>query len=162
MRGRPISLISKYNQQHSKTLPSKPDPHGGFKGGRRRKGGKEGREGGSICREYSECWNKASFTLTVENHDGCDVSASVAVIWSAPDGDEVLIEMVLVPLHHKLMGTCNQRQIINVIELYIVSTTSKKLWERWGVPPMQLYLRITILPHGETLPMFEYLTSTRI
>jgi len=72
-----------------------------------REGG-EGK-GGSICREYSECWNEASFTLTVENHDGCDVSAAVAIIWGAPYGDEVLIKVVLVPLHDKLMSASNQR-----------------------------------------------------
>src|SRR5271170_3093538 len=65
--------------------------------------------GGVICREYSEGGNEAGFTLTIENHDGSDVSASIAVIWRTPDGDEVLIEMVFVPLHDKLMSTCNQR-----------------------------------------------------
>ena len=70
-------------------------------------GGERG--GGVICREYSEGGDEAGFTLTVEDHDRSDVSASIAIIWCTPDGDEVLIEMVLVSLHNKLMRTCNQR-----------------------------------------------------
>ena len=94
----PISLISKYTISDVQE-----DPPTGSK----KEVGYRGR--GVICREYSEGGNEACFTLTVENHDGSDVSASIAVIWCTPDGDEVLIEMVLVPLHDKLMSTCNQR-----------------------------------------------------
>ena len=98
-----------HQQVHNQQRPIKLNPPQTAQRTTRLDGGGGEGGGGIICREYSEGGNKASFTLTIENHDGCDVSASIAVIWCTPDGNEVLIEMVLVPFHDKLMSACNQR-----------------------------------------------------
>ena len=55
------------------------------------------------------------FVVHVENRG--DVTASVAVVGSGPDGDEVLVlEPELVTIHNELMGTRNQVDVVDVIE----------------------------------------------
>jgi hypothetical protein len=73
---------------------------------------------GNICTEDFESWYKTCFTLSVKDHDTCYISTSVAVIWCTPDCDEVLIEMVFVSFHDELMCSCNQREIIYMVELH--------------------------------------------
>ena len=52
----------------------------------------------------------------VEN--GSDISASVAVVGGRPDCNQVLVfEPVFESIHHQLMGSSNQLNIIDVVEL---------------------------------------------
>lgn len=67
--------------------------------------------------EDLECRHKARFPLAIEDHDAGDVAAAVAVVGGTPDGHEVLIKVIFVALHDELMGPCDQREIIDVIEL---------------------------------------------
>jgi hypothetical protein len=68
-------------------------------------------------REDFECGDETRFAFAVEDHDAGDVAAAVAVVGGTPDGHEVLIKVVFVAFHDELMGSCNQREIIDVIEL---------------------------------------------
>jgi len=55
--------------------------------------------------------------LLIHVQNGSDVTTSVAVVWSRPDGDEVLVfEPVLEAIHDELMCSCNQSDIVDVIE----------------------------------------------
>lgn len=50
--------------------------------------------------------------------DRSQVSAAVAVVRSAPHGDDVLIgEMVFIALVHELVCTGNEREVVDVTEL---------------------------------------------
>jgi hypothetical protein len=53
----------------------------------------------------------------MNSHNGSQIATSVTVIRGWPNGDQLVIEHVLVPLLHQLMGTSNQLQIIDVVEL---------------------------------------------
>jgi hypothetical protein len=55
--------------------------------------------------------------LLIDVQDGSNVTASVAVVRSRPDGNEVLVfEPVLEAIHDKLMRSCDQGNVIDVIE----------------------------------------------
>lgn len=54
-------------------------------------------------------------------HDRGDIAAAVAVVWSRPDSDHVLVfEVVLVAFVDKLMSSGNELQAVDVVELYDV------------------------------------------
>jgi hypothetical protein len=72
---------------------------------------------GLICTEYFEGGYKTSFTLSVENHDTCDIPTSVTVIRCTPDRNEILIEMIFITFHDKLMCSCNQGEVIYMVKL---------------------------------------------
>jgi len=56
--------------------------------------------------------------LLVDKHDRSDISAAVAIIGGRPDRDQVrVLEPEFEAVHHKLMGTSDQAQAVNVIEL---------------------------------------------
>lgn len=53
----------------------------------------------------------------VDFHDGCLVTASVAVVGSGENGDNVFFMSPIVATHHKLMGTRYQFKSIGMVEL---------------------------------------------
>ena len=57
------------------------------------------------------------FHELVHFHDGCFVTATVAVVGCGEDGDDVAVVGPVVTVHHKLMGACYQFQVIRVVEL---------------------------------------------
>jgi hypothetical protein len=73
---------------------------------------------GHICTENFECWDKTAVALAVEDHDTGYISTAIAVIRGTPDCDEILIEMILVAFHNKLMGPCDQGEVVYVVELH--------------------------------------------
>jgi len=68
-------------------------------------------------RKYFKCWYKARFPLAMKDHDAGHIAAAVAVVGSAPYGHEILVEVVFVSLHDELMGPCDQREVVDMIEL---------------------------------------------
>ena len=74
------------------------------------------------------------FVIHVQN--GSDVSASVAVVWCGPNGDEVLIsEPILEAVHHKLMCSGDQRNVVDVIEFGGDLGAEKPSSTSWGHSP---------------------------
>jgi hypothetical protein len=70
--------------------------------------------------EKLECW----FQVLVDLAYGRQVSAAVAVVGSTPDGNHIIVrEVILVTLVYKLVGSCNEGQIVHVAELvrYLVT-----------------------------------------
>lgn len=64
--------------------------------------------------EQFERW----FELLVDLADGREVSAAVAVIRGAPHGDDILVvEVVLVAFVDELMGSSDDREIVDMAEL---------------------------------------------
>jgi hypothetical protein len=63
-----------------------------------------------------------------------------------------LIKVVFVALHDELMGPCDQREIIDVIELLSACKRGRK-----GGPPGRLYRRITSLRRVVRQPTSGYL-----
>jgi hypothetical protein len=55
--------------------------------------------------------------MLVELHDRGDVAASVAVVRRRPHGHQLLVEHVLVALHHQLMGARDHVDVVRVVEL---------------------------------------------
>lgn len=55
--------------------------------------------------------------VLVDFEDGGDVTASVAVVGCRPDRDQALAEPVLEAVHNKLMRTCDELEVVDVIEL---------------------------------------------
>lgn len=50
--------------------------------------------------------------------DRGQIATSVAVVGSAPHGDDVLVgEVIFIALVHQLMGASNQREIVDMAEL---------------------------------------------
>jgi len=61
---------------------------------------------------------KGSYELVVHIQDRCNITASVAIVWCGPNGNEVLIsEPIFEAVHDKLMRSGNQRNVIDVIKL---------------------------------------------
>jgi hypothetical protein len=128
-----------------------------------------------ICAKYLEGGNETAFAFAVEDHDGSDVAASVAVIGSAPHRDQVLIKVVFVAFHDELMCSCDEREIVDMIELSVslrmreggeierdrMGRVRRMKDGNRGVPPRLLYRQITILLHGVRRPMFEYLLVSK-
>jgi len=48
----------------------------------------------------------------VDFHDGCLVTASVAVVWCRKDCDDVTVVGPVVTIHDELMGTSNQFKVV--------------------------------------------------
>lgn len=56
--------------------------------------------------------------VLIDVQNACIISASVAVVDSRPDCDQVLFrEPVLVTLHDELVSACNQVETVQMIEL---------------------------------------------
>lgn len=55
--------------------------------------------------------------VLVDLEDGGDVTTSVAVVGRRPDRDQALAEPVLKAVHNELMRTCDELEVVNVIEL---------------------------------------------
>ena len=55
--------------------------------------------------------------LLVHLHYACFVSAAVAVVGRRKDGDDGLVVAPVEAVHHKLVSTCNQLQVVGVIEV---------------------------------------------
>ncbi len=56
--------------------------------------------------------------VLIDVQNACIISASVAVVDSRPDSDQVLFrEPVLVTLHDELVSACNQVETVQMIEL---------------------------------------------
>jgi hypothetical protein len=73
-------------------------------------------------REDLEIWLK----IFAQRHDRSDIPATIAVIRSRPNGHDVLRgKMILIPFVDELMCSSNQLEIVDVVELpKLVSTTS--------------------------------------
>jgi len=54
--------------------------------------------------------------MFVDFHDGCLITAPVAVIWGREYGHYVSILRPIITLHNQLMSSCNQSQAIIVVE----------------------------------------------
>lgn len=60
---------------------------------------------------------KRGLQIVSDLTDRCKVSASVAVIRCAPDGDDVLVrEVVFVPLVYELVCSRNEGKVVDVAE----------------------------------------------
>jgi len=57
------------------------------------------------------------FHVFVEFHDGCLVTAAVAVVGSGEDGDDALLVAPVVALHDELMRSGDERETVGTIEL---------------------------------------------
>jgi len=68
-------------------------------------------------RKDFKCRHKARFPLAMKDHDTGYIAAAVAVVGCAPYGHEILVKVVFVPLHDELMGSCDQREVVDMIEL---------------------------------------------
>jgi hypothetical protein len=55
--------------------------------------------------------------VLVQLQDGRDIAASVAVVGRRPDGHQSVVEHGLVALHHKLMRSADQLDVVRLIEL---------------------------------------------
>lgn len=74
--------------------------------------------------------------LLIDVQDGSNVTASVAVVRSRPDGNEVLVfEPVLEAIHDKLMCSGNQRDVIDVIEFSCHFRAEQPTSASWGHGP---------------------------
>lgn len=74
--------------------------------------------------------------LLVDVQDGSDVTASVAVVGGRPDCDEVLVlEPVLEAVHHQLMRSGNQSDIVDVIEFSGNFRAEQPSSSSWGHCP---------------------------
>lgn len=57
--------------------------------------------------------------VAVQEQDGSYILATVALIRRAPNCNQrVFGEHELVPLHHKLVGTCDELNVIGVVEMF--------------------------------------------
>ena len=65
---------------------------------------------GSIYRE-------ATRSVLPNGENGSHVPTAVAVIWRGPYGGKRLVEHVFVAFLHKLMGACDERKRVDVVEL---------------------------------------------
>ena len=74
--------------------------------------------------------------LLIDVQDGSNVTASVAVVRSRPDGNEVLVfEPVLEAIHDKLMRSCDQGNVIDVIEFSCHFRAEQPTSTSWGHGP---------------------------
>ncbi len=61
---------------------------------------------------------KFRFQVLPKIHDGSNIAAAVTIVWSRPDGDYIFVfEVVLVAFIDQLMGSCNELQPVNMVEL---------------------------------------------
>ena len=52
------------------------------------------------------------FHELVNFHDGCLVTASIAVVWRRKDSDDVTVVGPVVAVHDELMSTSNQFEVV--------------------------------------------------
>lgn len=69
----------------------------------------------SRCRVENE---EVVIHVLVDLHDACLIRASVTVVWRRKDCYYVLIVRPVEPVHHKLMSTGDQFQVVHVIKLF--------------------------------------------
>ena len=77
-------------------------------------------------RKDFKCRHEARFALAMEDHDTGDIAAAVAIVGCAPYCHKILVKVVFVPLHDQLMGSCDQREVIDVVELKSAQKEKKK------------------------------------
>ena len=59
---------------------------------------------------------KGLLKLVVDIQNGSNITTSVAVVWSGPNGNQILVSKpVFEAIHNKLMCSCNQIYVVNVI-----------------------------------------------
>lgn len=89
--------------------------------------------------------------ILAKRHDTRHVAASVAVIGSRPDSHDVLgLEMVFVALVDELVGACDEREAIDVIELEYVSARR----DRWkGTGRKERTSDETLSPNNHPAPL---------
>ena len=79
---------------------------------------------------------EGSVQLVIYVQDGGHISASVAVVWCRPNSHEVLIsEPVFESVHDELMCSCDQRDVVDVIELGSNLGSKKPSSSSWGHSP---------------------------
>lgn len=60
------------------------------------------------------------FEIFSQGHDTGYVAATVTVVWSGPDGHNILIlEVVFVTFVDELMCSGNKREVVDMVELYL-------------------------------------------
>ena len=64
--------------------------------------------------------------VLVEFQNGGDVAASVAVVGRTPHRHKSVVEHLLVPIHHQLVGTGDLREVVGVVELLHVVRAEQK------------------------------------
>ena len=61
---------------------------------------------------------KGALHVLIDVEDGSDVAAAVAIVGGTPHGDQVgVLEPVLEAVHDQLMGSGDQVEAVNVVEL---------------------------------------------
>jgi hypothetical protein len=79
---------------------------------------------------------EGSIQLVIHVQDRGNVAASIAVVRSRPNSDEVLVsEPVLESVHHKLMGSGDQGNVVDVIELGGHLGSEEPSSASWGHSP---------------------------
>ena len=58
------------------------------------------------------------FHELVHLHNGCFVTTSVTIVWCREHSDYVTVMRPVVAVHHKLMCSGDQLQIVRVVELF--------------------------------------------
>jgi hypothetical protein len=73
-------------------------------------------------REDLEIW----FEIFAQRHNRSHIPATIAVVWSGPNGHDVLRgKMILIPFVDELMCSSDELEVVDVVELRkFVSTTS--------------------------------------
>lgn len=86
------------------------------------------------------------FEVRPNVQDGRHIAATVAVIGSAPHGDELLVELVLVSFLNELMSSADEFETVDLHELVRhASTKQPTRASRTHLPTTNIILRIT--PH---------------
>ena len=66
------------------------------------------------CGEYLKLW----LEVLAQVHDTGHITTAVTIIWCRPDSDNVLVfEMVFVAFVDELMGTGDELEAVDVVEL---------------------------------------------
>ena len=84
--------------------------------------------------------------LVAHVQDRCHVTASVAIVRSRPHRDQVLVsEPVLESVHHELVSSCDERNVVDVVELRRDLGAEEPSSSSWGHCPGVNVFRIR--PH---------------
>ena len=52
-----------------------------------------------------------------EGENGCNVPTTIAIVWSGPHSDQLVVELVLIPFMHELMRSTDKVQVVQLHEL---------------------------------------------
>ena len=94
--------------------------------------------------------------MLVDLHDSSLVTASVAIVGRAENGDHVPILTPIVALHHQLMSSCNQRQAVVVIERFadILSKRVSRSSRRYPPTTSVVWVGPQQIAHGSFMRHF--------